>query len=150
MSEKSAVDESDDEVELENDQKDMSDLDSDSEDLESEDKMTADDDDNDDDTEDDESPAKKKRKLRDAREGKTIFIRNLPFDATEEEICEVFKEFGEICYCKIVVDTVTDHSRGSAFVKFHEKQSADDCLRKYGEDNIGSEGKKLAIICGWG
>ena len=89
----------------------------------------------------DESPSKKKRKLRDAREGKTIFIRNLPFDATEEEICDVFEKFGEIAYCKIVVDSATEHSRGSAFVKFQEKQSADECLKKYGDDNDGSEGE---------
>ena len=90
---------------------------------------------------DDESPSKKKRKFRDAREGKTIFIRNLPFDATEEEICDVFEKFGEIAYCKIVVDSATEHSRGSAFVKFQEKQSADECLKKYGDDNGGSEGE---------
>ena len=90
---------------------------------------------------DDESPSKKKRKLRDAREGKTIFIRNLPFDATEEEICDVFEKFGEIAYCKIVVDSATEHSRGSAFVKFQEKQSADECLKKYGDGNNGSEGE---------
>ena len=89
----------------------------------------------------DGSPKKKKRKLRDAREGKTIFIRNLPFDASEEEIRSIFETFGDIAYCKIVVDSVTEHSRGSAFVKFEEKQSADDCLKKYGDENDASEGK---------
>ena len=95
------------------------------------------------DNSDDERPSKKKRKLRDAREGKTIFIRNLPFDATEEEILEMFEDFGGIAYCKIVVDSATEHSRGSAFVKFQEKQSADECLKKYGDENDGSEGKNV-------
>lgn len=94
----------------------------------------------------DEAPAKKKRKLRDAREGKTIFIRNLPFDATEEEISALVESFGEIAYCKIVVDSVTEHSRGSAFVKFEEKQSADDCLKKHGDETKGSEGMNLTIL----
>ncbi|XP_028391945.1 RNA-binding protein 28-like [Dendronephthya gigantea] len=88
---------------------------------------------------DDEGAIVKKRKLRDAREGKTIFIRNLPFDANEEEICGLFEELGEIAYCKIVVDSVTDHSRGCAFVKFEKKQSAEECLEKYGEENEVSE-----------
>ncbi len=102
----------------------------------------SDDNDNpDDDGSDYGSPKKKKRKLRDAREGKTIFIRNLPFDASEEEIRSIFETFGDIAYCKIVVDSVTEHSRGSAFVKFEEKQSADDCLKKYGDENDASEGK---------
>jgi nucleolar protein 4 len=106
-----------------------------------------DDDDGDDDGgSDDESPKKKKRKLRDAREGKTIFIRNLPFDASEEEICGMFEKFGEIAYCKIVVDSVTEHSRGSAFVKFQGKQSADDCLKKHGDENDGSEGKNKTCL----
>ena len=107
----------------------------------------SDDDDGDDDGgSDDESPKKKKRKLRDAREGKTIFIRNLPFDASEEGICGMFEKFGEIAYCKIVVDSVTEHSRGSAFVKFQEKQSADDCLKKHGDENDGSEGKNKTCL----
>jgi nucleolar protein 4 len=95
---------------------------------------------------DDESPKKKKRKLRDAREGKTIFIRNLPFDASEDGICGMFEKFGEIAYCKIVVDSVTEHSRGSAFVKFQEKQCADDCLKKHGDENDGSEGKNKTCL----
>lgn len=77
----------------------------------------------------------KKRKLRDAREGKTVFIRNLPFDASEEEICSLFEKLGKIAYCKIVVDHVTEHSRGSAFVKFEEKESAEECLKKYSMDD---------------
>lgn len=90
---------------------------------------------------------KKRKRLRDAREGKTVFIRNLPFDASEEEICNLFEKFGKIAYCKIVVDDVTQHSKGCAFVKFDHKQSAEDCLEKCKVDDadpnsdVETEGK---------
>lgn len=90
----------------------------------------------------------KKRKLRDAREGKTVFIRNLPFDASEEEICGLFEKFGKLEYCKIVVDHIAEHSRGSAFVKFEEKPSAEECLNKCNMDddcNGMSQHKKIMI-----
>ena len=111
---------------------------------------SVDNDDDDDDDDDDDGtegrPKKKKRKLRDAREGKTIFIRNLPYDAGEEAICAIFEAFGEIDDCKIVVDRATQHSRGTAFVKFREKQSADVCLMKYGSDSMEAEGKNLLYV----
>lgn len=108
-----------------------------------------DDDETDGDNEDemaDKTPGKKKSKLRDAREGKTIFIRNLPFDASKEEVSGLFEEFGEVDYCKIVMDGVTEHSRGSAFLKFKEKEDAARCLEKYGEENEHSEGMFMKLF----
>ena len=63
----------------------------------------------------------------------------MPFDASEEEICALFEKFGKIEYCKIVVDRVAEHSKGSAFVKFEEKQSAEECLNKCNTDD-GDDG----------
>jgi len=59
----------------------------------------------------------------DANEGRTVFVRNLPFDATEDSILEKFREFGRIVSVKLVFDKVTGNPRGSCFVQFDNTQS---------------------------
>ncbi|CAG8444368.1 12677_t:CDS:2 [Funneliformis mosseae] len=48
-------------------------------------------------------------------EGNVLFIRNLSFDATEEELSEIFKPFGPLRYCVITMDHQTGHSLASKF-----------------------------------
>ena len=54
----------------------------------------------------------------DAEDGKTVFIRNLPFSATNEDLRENFKAYGDIEYALICIDKLTEHSKGTGFVKF--------------------------------
>ena len=42
--------------------------------------------------------------LGDAEEGKTIFIRNIPLDATEKDLYRFFKKYGSIEYVKLCKD----------------------------------------------
>uniref|UniRef100_T2M3Z4 RNA-binding protein 28 n=1 Tax=Hydra vulgaris TaxID=6087 RepID=T2M3Z4_HYDVU len=106
-----------------------------------------DDDDNDDDDEFEEKILPKKQ-LKDAKEGKTVFIRNLSYNTNEEEIEEEFEKFGEIEYCKLVVDQQTGSSRGSAFVKFKEVESAEACVKETSGENQNSvsiDGRALVV-----
>ena len=112
-----------------------------------------DDDDNDDDDDDDDDvesedeakdhgqkPTLQTRKLKqstDVKEGKTLFIRNVSFDSTEEALQELFEQFGDIEYCKLVVDKRTGHSKGMAFVKFKTTESAEECLRETSDEGAG-------------
>ncbi|XP_065676054.1 RNA-binding protein 28-like [Hydra vulgaris] len=89
-----------------------------------------------------------KKQLKDAKEGKTVFIRNLSYNTSEEEIEEEFKKFGEIEYCKLVVDQQTGSSRGSAFVKFKEVESAEACVKQTSGENQNSvsiDGRALVV-----
>lgn len=79
----------------------------------------------------------KPTRLPDVKEGKTLFIRNLSFDSTEESLHESMEQFGEVEYCKVVMDKKTNHSRGMAFVKFKTVESAEKCLAKAGNEDSG-------------
>ncbi|AGY58945.1 RNA recognition motif domain-containing protein [Gloeobacter kilaueensis] len=46
----------------------------------------------------------------------TLFVGNLPFSATEQEIIEAFTEYGEVKSVKIPMDRETGRPRGFAFV----------------------------------
>lgn len=88
--------------------------------------------------EDKQSPlTKKPKRLSDVKEGKTLFIRNLSFDSTEESVQELFEQFGEVEYCKLLEDKRTGHSRGMAFVKFITEESADRCLAEASKESSG-------------
>jgi nucleolar protein 4 len=63
-------------------------------------------------------------KAEDVDEGRTVFIRNLPFDTNEAEVSTLFRRFGPIAYAKVVQDPVLQRSRGTAFVKFREAETA--------------------------
>lgn len=54
----------------------------------------------------------------DAAEGKTIFIKNLPFTVTNEELKECMSKFGPLYYALVCIDRLTEHSKGTGFVKF--------------------------------
>ena len=59
----------------------------------------------------------------------TLFIRNVPFDLTDESLHAHFQSFGAVRYARIVVDHETERSKGSGFVCFYNQQDADGCLR---------------------
>ena len=112
------------------------------------------DDDNDDDDDDDDDDVEsenedkdhgrkptlqtgKRKQSTDVKEGKTLFIRNVSFDSTEEALQELFEQFGDIEYCKLVVDKRTGHSKGMAFVKFKTTESAEQCLQETSDEGAG-------------
>lgn len=54
----------------------------------------------------------------DVTEGKTIFIKNVPFSATNDDLKQCLSQFGPLYYALICIDKFTEHSKGTAFVKF--------------------------------
>ncbi|ROT66699.1 RNA-binding protein 28, partial [Penaeus vannamei] len=73
-------------------------------------------------------PAPTKGPSKDVAEERTLFIRNVSFDATEEDVGKVLEKFGELKYVLICMDKMTDHPKGTAFAQFKEKEAADACL----------------------
>ena len=49
--------------------------------------------------------------------GKRVFVGNLPFSATEEQLRELFSQHGEVSSVNIIKDKFTDRSRGFGFVE---------------------------------
>ncbi|TPP55971.1 RNA-binding protein 28 [Fasciola gigantica] len=60
----------------------------------------------------------------DTSEGRTVFIRNLSFDVDNDTLFAFFAKFGSIEFAKVVRDPTTQHSRGTAFVKFSHAEDA--------------------------
>lgn len=60
----------------------------------------------------------------------TLFVRNLPFATTDDELFRHFRSFGPIRYARIVLDPSTDRPRGTAFVCFAKAEDAKACIVK--------------------
>lgn len=61
---------------------------------------------------------KKPHVSNDVTEGRTVFIKNVPFSATNDDLKECMSQFGPVFYALVCIDKFTEHSRGTAFVKF--------------------------------
>jgi RNA recognition motif-containing protein len=48
----------------------------------------------------------------------TIYVGNLPWKATEDDLTSLFAEFGQIRDVRIIQDPATGRSRGYGFVEF--------------------------------
>ncbi|KAJ3127671.1 RNA recognition motif-containing protein, partial [Irineochytrium annulatum] len=77
------------------------------------------------------SKPKTKKGPMDDSNNATIFVRNLLFESTEEELEEKFATFGPLEYALITRDPATNRSRGTAFVRFTDPSHADACMKAY-------------------
>ncbi|KIP11301.1 hypothetical protein PHLGIDRAFT_124953 [Phlebiopsis gigantea 11061_1 CR5-6] len=62
--------------------------------------------------------------------GTTLFVRNVPFEATEDELRAVFRAFGPLRYAKVAYDHETGRSRGTGFVCFWNIEHADKVIEQ--------------------
>lgn len=54
----------------------------------------------------------------DVSEGKTVFLKNVPFSVKNHELKKYMEQFGPVYYALVCIDSLTEYSRGTAFVKF--------------------------------
>ncbi|KAL8732564.1 MAG: hypothetical protein Q9181_003906 [Wetmoreana brouardii] len=59
----------------------------------------------------------------------TLFIRNVPFTVTDEVLSQHFAWFGPVRYARVVLDSSTQRSKGTAFICFWNQVDAMECLR---------------------
>lgn len=54
---------------------------------------------------------------------KSLYVGNLSFDATEEDLREAFEAHGEVSSARIISDRATGRSRGFAFVEMDDESA---------------------------
>ena len=58
----------------------------------------------------------------------TIYIGNLSFQATEDDLREVFSEYGEVARISLPTDRETGRKRGFAFVEMKDEANEDAAI----------------------
>ncbi|KZV91655.1 hypothetical protein EXIGLDRAFT_675838 [Exidia glandulosa HHB12029] len=75
--------------------------------------------------EDDDDAPKIRPELPQTDVGTTLFIRNVPYDATEDDLRTLFRAFGPLRYARITMDRESGRSRGTGFACFWNREDAD-------------------------
>ncbi|ETV93337.1 hypothetical protein, variant 21 [Aphanomyces invadans] len=79
----------------------------------------------------------------DSQRERTVFIRNLSFQTTEDGLAEAFKtQFGPVEYARVVMDRGSGLSKGVAFVRFRSKDDADAAIARGSVPTVDQPAKK--------
>ncbi len=73
---------------------------------------------------------------------KSIYVGNLPFSATEDELRSLFSDYGTVHEARIMTDRETGRPRGFGFVRMDD-QDADAAIRALNGKDMG--GRTLRI-----
>jgi RNA recognition motif-containing protein len=68
---------------------------------------------------------------------KKIYIGNLPFSSTEDELRAVFERHGRVESVNVITDRDSGRPRGFAFVEMDEASAADDAIRALDGSELG-------------
>ena len=72
-----------------------------------------------------------------------ILVRNLSRDTTEAELLALFKEYGSVQYCKVVLDKATGTSKGFAYVDMPLVGEAKVAIKNLNARDVG--GNKIRV-----
>lgn len=74
---------------------------------------------------------------------KNIYVGNLTFDATEDQVRSMFEAYGAVDRVSIVTDRDTGQSRGFAFVEMTDDEAANKAMDALNGTNLG--GRNLTV-----
>lgn len=72
-----------------------------------------------------------------------IFVGNLPFSATDEQLNELFSKHGEVIKAEVVKDRFTERSRGFGFVEMAQAEQATAAIAALNGQEL--EGRPLTV-----
>ena len=58
-----------------------------------------------------------------------MYIGNLAYDVTEDDLKNAFSEFGEVASVKIIIDKFSGRSKGFGFVEMPSNSEADQAIK---------------------
>ena len=75
--------------------------------------------------------------------GRRIYVGNIPFTSTEDELRELFGRHGSVDSVAVITDRETGRPRGFAFVEMSEESAASDAIRALDGTELG--GRPLRV-----
>ncbi|KAF6215187.1 hypothetical protein GE061_009939 [Apolygus lucorum] len=59
---------------------------------------------------------------------RTLFVKNVPFSATNKHFRTAAESAGKVSYALVVMDQMTEHSRGTGFIRYEDVETAEKVL----------------------
>jgi len=74
---------------------------------------------------------------------KKLFVGNLPYSVTDEQMNEMFKAIGEVSSANVVTDKFSGRSRGFGFVEMTQDADAEKAVKELNGKEI--DGRKIVV-----
>lgn len=74
---------------------------------------------------------------------KRIYVGNLPFSASEDDVREMFAKHGDVNEVKLITDRDTGRPRGFGFVEMENPDEADAAISAYHQTDM--DGRSLNV-----
>jgi RNA recognition motif-containing protein len=72
-----------------------------------------------------------------------IYVSNLSFNVTDEDLQDYFAEYGEVSSAKVIMDKFTGKSRGFAFVEMPDDEAAKKAIAEL--DGASVDGRTIGV-----
>jgi len=72
-----------------------------------------------------------------------IYVGNLAYRTTEDDLRQLFSQFGEVSSVKIITDRDTGQSKGFGFVEMSNQSEAEAAINNLNETDLG--GRNLRV-----
>ena len=73
----------------------------------------------------------------------TLYVGNIPYSVKEEELTEVFQEFGTVTSLKIIADKYTGRSKGFGFIEMPSNSEAEQAILALNGNRIDGNNIKV-------
>ena len=75
----------------------------------------------------------------------TLHVGNLPFDLSEDDLRQVFGDYGDVRAVRIVMDRDTGRPRGFAFVELSSESQAQAAIEGLNQTQLGGRTMRVGI-----
>jgi|SRR6185312_5012095 len=72
-----------------------------------------------------------------------IYVSNLSFNVTDEDLQDYFAEYGQVSSAKVITDKFTGKSRGFAFVEMPDDEAAKKAIQEL--DGASVDGRTIGV-----
>jgi len=72
-----------------------------------------------------------------------VYVGNLPFSVTQDELKEAFSKFGEVTEVVLITDKFSGRSKGFGFVSFAKKDDAEKAVAEMNDKEF--QGRNLKV-----
>ena len=73
-----------------------------------------------------------------------IYVSNLSFNVQDEDLRDFFKDYGEVSSAKVIMDKMTNQSRGFGFVEMSDDTAAKKAISEL--DGATVEGRTIKVM----